>query len=152
MVALTEVFKRVYGILHDRAPLLDATRFSLFELSIAPRSLGPPMPPSLTLPDTVMVGGGAIGNGIAPAHVAIRPQPSPILIRSNAPGYHTAPTPIPGVACHRPDLSTHSASTLQCRASKAARCGPATKNTLVSASAIAPVSATTVTPASARGE
>ncbi|HOX68982.1 MAG TPA: hypothetical protein PKV56_14045 [Burkholderiaceae bacterium] len=61
----TEVFKRVYGIPRDTAPLLDATQFSLFELSAAPTTLGPSLPPSLTLPDTVMVGGGAIGNGIA---------------------------------------------------------------------------------------
>lgn len=64
-LGVTEVFKRVYGIPHDKAPLLDATQFSLFELSTSPTSLGPPLPPSLTLPDTVMVGGGAIGNGIA---------------------------------------------------------------------------------------
>ncbi|MCW5667826.1 MAG: ThiF family adenylyltransferase [Piscinibacter sp.] len=63
-LGVTEVFKRVYGIPHDRAPLLDATQFSLFELSAAPTSIGPPLPPSLTLPDTVLVGGGAIGNGI----------------------------------------------------------------------------------------
>ncbi len=61
----TEVFKRVFGIPSDLAPLLDATQFSLFELSASPTGLGPPLPAMMLLPDTVMVGAGAIGNGIA---------------------------------------------------------------------------------------
>ena len=62
---VTEVFKRVYGIPHELAPLLDATQFSLFELSTSPTGLGPPLPAKFSLPDAVMVGAGAIGNGIA---------------------------------------------------------------------------------------
>ena len=62
---VTEVFKRVYGIPHELAPLLDATQFSLFELSTSPTGLGPLLPAKISLPDTVMVGAGAIGNGIA---------------------------------------------------------------------------------------
>jgi len=62
---VTEVFKRVYGIPREIAPLLDATQFSLFELSTTPTGLGPPLPAKILLPDTVMVGAGAIGNGIA---------------------------------------------------------------------------------------
>lgn len=62
---VTEVFKRVYGIPREIAPLLDATQFSLFELSTTPTGLGPPLPAKISLPDTVMVGAGAIGNGIA---------------------------------------------------------------------------------------
>lgn len=62
---VTEVFKRVYGIPRELAPLLDATQFSLFELRASPAGLGPALPSSISLPDTVMVGAGAIGNGIA---------------------------------------------------------------------------------------
>jgi len=62
---ITEVFKRVFGIPSDIAALLDATQFSLFELTTSPTSLGPPLPAMMSLPDTVMVGAGAIGNGIA---------------------------------------------------------------------------------------
>lgn len=62
---VTEVFKRVYGIPREKAPLLDTTQFSLFELSASPSSIGPPLPTVVSFPDTVMVGAGAIGNGIA---------------------------------------------------------------------------------------
>lgn len=62
---VTEVFKRVYGIPQERAPLLDATQFSLFELSTSPTGIGPTLPNAPSIPDTVMVGAGAIGNGIA---------------------------------------------------------------------------------------
>lgn len=64
-LGVTEVFKRVYGIPHENSPLLEATQFSLFELSTSPSGVGPPLPPMLSLPDTVVVGAGAIGNGIA---------------------------------------------------------------------------------------
>ncbi len=63
-LGVTEVFKRVYGIPQETAPLLEATQFSLFELNTSPTSLGPLLPSSLALPDTVLIGGGAIGNGI----------------------------------------------------------------------------------------
>ena len=62
---VTEVFKRVFSIPREIAPLLDATQFSLFELSASPTGLGPQLPAKMSLPDTVMVGAGAIGNGIA---------------------------------------------------------------------------------------
>ncbi|CAN7768422.1 hypothetical protein LJR084_007482 [Variovorax sp. LjRoot84] len=62
---VTEVFKRVYAVPRNKAPLLDATQFSLFELSTSPTGLGPPLSTAISLPDTVMVGAGAIGNGIA---------------------------------------------------------------------------------------
>lgn len=63
-LGVTEIFKRIYGIPKDKAPLLNATQFSLFELNTLPASDGPPLPELITLPDTVVVGGGAIGNGI----------------------------------------------------------------------------------------
>ncbi|HWT19225.1 MAG TPA: ThiF family adenylyltransferase [Variovorax sp.] len=64
-LGVAEVFKRIYSVPRDAAPLLDATQFSLFELSTEPTSLGPLLPIEISLPDTVMVGAGAIGNGIA---------------------------------------------------------------------------------------
>jgi len=64
-LGVAEVFKRVYSVPADAAPLLDATQFSLFELSTTPTGLGPQLPNAMPLPDTVMVGAGAIGNGIA---------------------------------------------------------------------------------------
>ena len=64
-LGVTEVFKRVYGIPRENSPLLEATQFSLFELSTSPSSIGPPLPTRLSLPDTLVVGAGAIGNGIA---------------------------------------------------------------------------------------
>ena len=64
-LGVTEVFKRVYGIPREKAPLFYTTEFSLFELSASPSEIGPPLPTMVSLPDTVMVGAGAIGNGIA---------------------------------------------------------------------------------------
>ena len=58
----------------------------------------------------------------------------------------------PRVACQRPDLSTASTSTFQ-RWAKRIACATSPMNiTLVSASAIAPVPASTVTEAKSRGE
>jgi hypothetical protein len=78
--------------------------------------------------------------------------PAPSAALRSSPSPHGKPTPSPGVACHRPSLSTHSTSAPQPSANADARRGPATKITLVSASAIAPLAAATVTPASAGGE
>lgn len=64
-LGVAEVFKRVYSVPSEAAPLLDATQFSLFDLSTTPAGLGPQLPDAILLPDTVMVGAGAIGNGIA---------------------------------------------------------------------------------------
>ncbi|MBL8318364.1 MAG: ThiF family adenylyltransferase [Burkholderiaceae bacterium] len=64
-LGVTEVFKRLFGVPADRAPLLDLVEFSLFEMSSEPSSLGPPLPEDIDLPDTLLVGGGAIGNGLA---------------------------------------------------------------------------------------
>ncbi len=64
-LGVTEVFKRIFGVLHDTAPLLGKTEFSLFEQTTAPTCLGPPLPQEIAIPDTLFVGAGAIGNGIA---------------------------------------------------------------------------------------
>lgn len=64
-LGVAEVFKRVYGIPDGVATLLDAVQFSSFEFSTSPAGLGPALPAEVLIPDTVMVGAGAIGNGIA---------------------------------------------------------------------------------------
>lgn len=64
-LGVTEVFKRIFEVPHDIAPLLGRTDFSLFEQTARPTWIGPPLPDEIRIPDTLMVGGGAIGNGIA---------------------------------------------------------------------------------------
>ena len=64
-IGVAEVFKRIVGIPNDIAPPLDPCEFSLFEYSTRFDSPGPRLPKLLNLPDTLMAGGGAIGNGIA---------------------------------------------------------------------------------------
>ena len=64
-LGVTEIFKRIYCVPHDIAPLLDKTEFSLFDLTTSPSRIGPPIPNEINLPDTLLVGAGAIGNGIA---------------------------------------------------------------------------------------
>lgn len=61
----TEVFKRIFAVPQEVAPLWERFDFSLFEQTIAPTSCGPRLPDAIKIPDTLMIGGGAIGNGIA---------------------------------------------------------------------------------------
>jgi molybdopterin/thiamine biosynthesis adenylyltransferase len=61
----SEIFKRVFDVPHEVAPLLEKTEFSLFDYTAAPAWNGPPLPAELRMPDTLLVGAGAIGNGIA---------------------------------------------------------------------------------------
>ncbi len=60
---VAEVFKRVYGIPGQKYPALPATQFSLFDLGTSPSGLGPALCDT-TVPDTLLVGAGAIGNAI----------------------------------------------------------------------------------------
>jgi len=64
-LGVAEVFKRVYGINTEQAPLLEATEFSLYNLGASDPTAGPELPGVMHLPDTLMVGAGAIGNAIA---------------------------------------------------------------------------------------
>ncbi len=64
-LGVTEVFKRIFGVPSDIAPLLDKAELSLFDFTTNPNSCGPTLPDAISLPDTLLVGGGAIGNGIA---------------------------------------------------------------------------------------
>jgi hypothetical protein len=63
-IGVAEVFKRIVGIPSDIAPLLDTFEFSLFEYSVRFDSPGPLLPQVLHLPNTLIAGGGAIGNGV----------------------------------------------------------------------------------------
>lgn len=62
---VTEVFKRIFAVPQEVAPLWARFDFSLFEQTTAPTSCGPRLPDEIKIPDTLMIGGGAIGNGIA---------------------------------------------------------------------------------------
>ncbi len=64
-LGVTEIFKRIFDVPEDVAPLLEKTEFSLFEQTTAPTGIGPSLPSEIHLTDTLMVGAGAIGNGIA---------------------------------------------------------------------------------------
>lgn len=64
-LGVTEVFKRIFGIPSDITPLLDKAELSLFDFTTNPNSCGPALPDAISLPNMLLVGGGAIGNGIA---------------------------------------------------------------------------------------
>lgn len=62
---VTEVFKRVFNVSVAIAPPVERIDYSLFEQSTSFTGPGPDLPPTIQLTDTLLVGGGAIGNGIA---------------------------------------------------------------------------------------
>lgn len=61
----TEVFKRVFEVPENIAPLLERTEFSLWDLTVSPEDVGPPLPARMHWPDTLLTGAGAIGTAIA---------------------------------------------------------------------------------------
>lgn len=63
-LGVSEVFKRLFDVSEEVAPVLDTVEFSLYNLGVAPRDNGPQLPEEIQLPDTLLVGGGAIGNGL----------------------------------------------------------------------------------------
>jgi hypothetical protein len=63
-LGVTEVFKRLYGVSDSVAPPLDLIEFSLYSLTTSPNTTGPDLPVSIAFPDSMLIGGGAIGNGI----------------------------------------------------------------------------------------
>jgi hypothetical protein len=64
-LGVAEVFKRVIGIPAEKAPLYPTFEFSLYEHTSHPISVGPSLPSTINLPNSLLVGAGAIGNGIA---------------------------------------------------------------------------------------
>lgn len=64
-IGVSEIFKRIIGVPASVAPMLDKEELSLFGITTDPDSCGPSLPGIIFLPDTLLVGAGAIGNGIA---------------------------------------------------------------------------------------
>lgn len=64
-LGVAEVFKRVFEASIEIAPPVGRIEYSLFDQSTSPTGLGPDLPREIHMPDTLLVGGGAIGNGIA---------------------------------------------------------------------------------------
>jgi molybdopterin/thiamine biosynthesis adenylyltransferase len=62
---VAETFKRVYGVPPEVVPLVRLVEFSLYDLATSPSTVGPKLPDDITIPDTLLVGAGAIGNGVA---------------------------------------------------------------------------------------
>jgi hypothetical protein len=63
-LGVTEVFKRIYDIPENKAPAMQDVAFSLFEMSADFPNVGPKLPDEITLPNTLLLGAGAIGNGL----------------------------------------------------------------------------------------
>jgi molybdopterin/thiamine biosynthesis adenylyltransferase len=61
---VTEVFKRVYSVPTSVAAPTEDVAFSLFELDSVFNGYGPALPGSISLPSTLVLGAGAIGNGL----------------------------------------------------------------------------------------
>jgi hypothetical protein len=61
---VSEVFKRVYRVPREIAPPIEDESFSLFELTDQFDGVGPDLPISFSLPSTLLLGAGAIGNGL----------------------------------------------------------------------------------------
>lgn len=61
---VTEIFKRVYDISTEEVGFVKNGAFSLFELSNNFDDCGPELPSFIQLPETLVLGGGAIGNGL----------------------------------------------------------------------------------------
>jgi molybdopterin/thiamine biosynthesis adenylyltransferase len=58
-----EVFKRLIALVPERGELLNSMSFSLYDLDANSDEYGPPLPSKIEA-DLLIVGGGAIGNGI----------------------------------------------------------------------------------------
>jgi hypothetical protein len=64
-LGVTETFKRVYGAPPEIVPPIRLVEFSLYECAVSPSTVGPELPNGIILPDTLLIGAGAIGNGVA---------------------------------------------------------------------------------------
>jgi hypothetical protein len=83
-IGVTEVFKLVYGVPAEVAPCLEREYFNLFSLTDDDPAVGPDLPPHPSLPDTLLLGGGAIGNAIAHLLERVRPRGRLIIIDKDA--------------------------------------------------------------------
>jgi hypothetical protein len=64
-LGVAEVFKLIYEVPAEVAPPVTKSEFSLYDFSTSPSDPGPGIPQHISLPDTLLIGAGAIGNGIA---------------------------------------------------------------------------------------
>ncbi|WP_165488698.1 MULTISPECIES: ThiF family adenylyltransferase [Dyella] len=73
-IGVSEVFKRLIEMSDDISPPIENMTFSLFDHSDDPGDIGPTLPSTLEIPNTLLVGGGAIGSGVAllAAQLALR--------------------------------------------------------------------------------
>jgi len=79
-IGVTEVFKQVYGVPADVAPRLVDEYFNLYSLSASDLMQGPNLPPTPSLPDTLLLGAGAIGNAIASLLARLRPRGRLVIV------------------------------------------------------------------------
>jgi molybdopterin/thiamine biosynthesis adenylyltransferase len=79
-IGVTEVFKQVYGVPLEVAPRLIDEYFNLYSLSASDLTQGPNLPPTPSLPDTLLLGAGAIGNAIASLLGRLRPRGRLIIV------------------------------------------------------------------------
>jgi molybdopterin/thiamine biosynthesis adenylyltransferase len=63
-LGVSEVFKRLLRIKEERGRFFDNLTFSLFTYKTDDSDIGPPLPESIQLESALLVGVGAIGNGI----------------------------------------------------------------------------------------
>jgi hypothetical protein len=64
-LGVAEVFKLIYEVPVDVAPPITKSEFSLYDYSTSPSDPGPSIPQHVSLADTLLIGAGAIGNGVA---------------------------------------------------------------------------------------
>lgn len=79
-IGVSEVFKRVYGVPLDVAPLLLDEYFNLYSLSDDDLVQGPGLPPNPSLPDMLLLGAGAIGNAVTSLLERLRPRGRLVVI------------------------------------------------------------------------
>jgi hypothetical protein len=73
-IGVSEVFKCLIGMRADISPPIENMTFSLFDHTDNPESIGPTLPATIEIPNTLLVGAGAIGSGVAlvAAQLALR--------------------------------------------------------------------------------
>jgi hypothetical protein len=64
-IGVGEVFRRLVGIPCETMPPLGTFQASLYDFDSEVPLVGPALPPVIQLPNTLLVGAGAIGNGVA---------------------------------------------------------------------------------------
>lgn len=63
-LGVSEIFKRLLGVYPSRAAMIEGLSFNLFDRTVEDADTGPPLPDSLDVTGTWILGLGAIGNGV----------------------------------------------------------------------------------------